>query len=252
MLTLESLTHPSNILELTNPEAFLNTLTVAGCYYTPSDWCSDVPEHSDTVQVNVTPSYFSGFVFRGDMRTPMEIFETGFFLQTDTSDSHRTAMGATAGGTTGRTGISTSVCASACLKYSFQHSGVNPFSRRRTPVTANTGFVYLIDARELSGFAIPSPRPQSSIAVHNPCLRDVYEVNFVCNILGCKIVGIVWSMGGVDDGLKECRGYWVHRPSRLWLAVNPNYERKSPSLGIVETGMPAAKKVARRLNHIED
>ncbi|MCW7552059.1 hypothetical protein NX722_05255 [Endozoicomonas gorgoniicola] len=80
MLSLENLTHPSNVLELTNPNKFLNTTNIAGSCYTHGNWCSDDP-WSDAVLVDVMPSYFSGYVFRGDARSPDIIFEKGFTAQ---------------------------------------------------------------------------------------------------------------------------------------------------------------------------
>lgn len=152
---------------------------------------------------------------------------------------------------TGRVGISTSISATACTRYSFRTSRRNPFSRRVTSTddpNINVGFVYLIDASNFKGFAIPSPRPDDETAKQTPHLRDIYEVNFACNIPGSKIVGIVWPLGGRGDGLKECRGYWLPRPKRLWLAVNPNYEKQSLITDDFTTGMEAAKIVARRFN----
>ena len=130
MFSLEYLTCASNVLELKDTQAFLNTTTMRRSSYIPSNWCSDVPGESDTVLVDVKPSYFSGFVFRGDLRPPESIFQHGFLMQHDPSSSmerERQAMGA-AGGITQNTGISTSICATACLRYSFQNTSRNPFA----------------------------------------------------------------------------------------------------------------------------
>ena len=247
MRSLEVLTRPSNLLELTNPEAFLNTTTMRRSLYVPSNWCTDVPGEPDTVLVDVKASYFSGFVFRGDQRSPVDIFEQGFILQYDPTELNRRAIGA-AGGMTGRTGISTSICAPACARYSFLHTRINPFSGNSASRDTNAGFVYLIDAKELRGFAIPSPRPKTEIAMQNPFLKELYEVNFVCNIPGNKIVGFVWPLGGREDGLSQCRGYWVPRPERLWLAVNPLYETKERPHSPLRSGRRAAQIVAALFN----
>lgn len=250
MQSLEALTRSTNLLELTNPEAFLNTTTMRRSLYVPSNWCTDVPGESDTVLVDVKASYFSGFVFRGDQRSPVDIFEQGFILQHDPLAStalERRAIGAD-GGTTGRTGISTSICASACARYSFLHTGINPFCLGRASRNTNAGLVYLIDAKELRGFAIPSPRPRTQIARENPFLKELYEVNFMCNIPGNKIVGFVWPLGGREDGLSQCRGYWVPRPERLWLAVNPLYETRERPHRPLRRGWRAAQIVAALFN----
>ena len=81
MFNLECLTRASNVLELKDPQAFLNTATMRSSSHLVSNWCSDVPEEPDTVLVDVRPSYFSGFVFRGDLRPPEDIFQRGFLLQ---------------------------------------------------------------------------------------------------------------------------------------------------------------------------
>ncbi|MCW7555017.1 hypothetical protein NX722_20805 [Endozoicomonas gorgoniicola] len=250
MYPLEALTHPSNLLELTNPAAFLNTATMRRSRYVPSSWCTDVPGERDTVLVEVKPSYFSGLVFRGDRRSPVEIFERGFALQYDPSTSptlEREAIGA-AGGITRSTGISTSICAPACARYSFLYTRRNPFSGNSASRATNAGFVYLIDAREYRGFAIPSPRPDTEIAMHNPFLKEIYEVNFVCNIPRDKVVGIVWPLGGREDGLRQCTGFWVHRPERLWLAVNPFYETRDQIHTPLRSGLRAGEIVARWFN----
>ncbi|UYM17291.1 hypothetical protein [Endozoicomonas euniceicola] len=248
MLTLDSLTHYSNVLELTNRHHFLNTTTVLGACYTPGNWCSRAPGISGAVMVDVQPSYFSGYVFRGDTRPPNLIFEDGFELQLTPGDENtraRTMIGAVGGGATGIYGISTSVCVSVCAQYSLRFSRRNP----RSPSTGS-GYVYLIDATEFKGFAIPAPDPNERVVIHNPILRDIYEVNFASNIPGSYIVGIVWPLGKIDAGMKNCRCTWPFSLTRIWLAVNPNFRKPLPLLlsdGIME-GMEAAKQVQAYFN----
>ncbi|MCW7551368.1 hypothetical protein NX722_01660 [Endozoicomonas gorgoniicola] len=245
MLTLESLTHPSNVLQLTNPGSFLNTTMMAGACFTPKSWCSDSPGPSDAVLVDVEPSYFSGYVFRGDARPPMLIFDRGFELQI-TSGSEMTHVKKTIGakgGITDHYGISTSICAHVCTSYSTRASRNAPF-----PSYGNSGFVYLIDANGFKGFAIPSPRPWEPIVVQYPVLRDIFEVNFPSYIPGCYIVGIVWAMGTQVNGIDNCHGAWPHTLTRLWLAVNPNFEKNLYLTDKVMKGMDAAKYVVRQFN----
>ncbi|UYM17289.1 hypothetical protein [Endozoicomonas euniceicola] len=244
MLTLESVTHYSNILELTNPHHFLNTTTIPGACYTPADWCSDAPGFSETVVVKVKPSYFSGYVFRGDARPPDLIFEVGFGLQPTSSSARRhrlRTIGAVKGGITGKHGISTSVCASVCGHYSSRASNLDPFS-------SGAGFVYLIDATEFKGFAIPSPRPNDPIAAQNPILKDIYEVNFASYIPGSYIVGIVWPSGRITSGLKHCQRPWLDTPSRIWLAVNPHFTKPMLVTDTIMEGMEAAMQVQSHFN----
>ena len=246
MLTLESLTRYSNVLELTNRHHFLNTTTVSGACYTPNNCCSKAPGISRAVMVDVQPSYFSGYVFRGDTRPPDLIFERGFELQQTPGDeltTQRKMIGAVRDGFTDNYGISTSVCASVSAQYAFE------FALRG-------GYVYLIDATVFKGFAIPAPLflRRSLLVMSNPILKDIYEVNFPSNIPGSYIVGIVWSLGGRSEGfggsggLKNCRRKWPYNVTRLWLAVNPNFRK--PLLlsdGIME-GMEAAKQVQAHFN----
>ena len=70
----------------------------------------------------------------------------------------------------------------------------------------------------------------------------------MCNIPGKKVVGIVWPMGDRRDGLRQCRGFWAHQPYRLWLAVNPFYERKEWPGSPLEKGMKAAESVVALFN----
>ena len=246
MLTLESLTHPSNVLQLTNPGSFLNTTMMAGACFTPKSWCSDRPGPSGAVLVDVEPSYFSGYVFRGDARPPMLIFNRGFELQV-TSGSEKThvkkMIGAEGGGVTDHYGISTSICASVCAEYSSRASRNAPF-----PSSANSGFVYLIDATGFKGFAIPSPRPREPIVVQYPVLRDIFEVNFPSYIPGCYIVGIVWAKGTQVNGIESCQVKWPHTLTRLWLAVNPNFEKHLFLTDETLKGMDAAKYVVQQFN----
>ena len=245
MLTLESLTHPSNILQLTNPGNFLNTTMMAGACHTPGGWCSNRPGLSGAVLVNVEPSYFSGYVFRGDSRPPMLLFDRGFELQftSGSEKTHEDMMIGAVGGVTAKYGISTSICASVCTEYSMRAALNAPFTW-----PGNSGFVYLIDATGFKGFAMPSPRPLEPIVGRYPVLRDIFEVNFPSYIPGCYIVGIVWAMGTQKNGVENCQAVWPRTLTRLWLAVNPNFEKHLFLTDEIITGMDAAKHVVQQFN----
>ncbi|MCW7552057.1 hypothetical protein NX722_05245 [Endozoicomonas gorgoniicola] len=146
-------------------------------------------------------------------------------------------------GSTGKFGISTSICASACSQYSFQPSKANRFLP-----SDRSGFVYLIDATEFKGFAIPSSNPYASIVLNNPILKDIYEINFPSYIPGNYIVGIVWVFGNQNEGMINCRGYWPAIVTRIWLAVNPNYEKLLMPQDKIIKGMEAAQLVLEHFN----
>ncbi|UYM17290.1 hypothetical protein [Endozoicomonas euniceicola] len=245
MLTLKSLTHYSNVLELTNPNHFLNTTTISESCYTPADWCSDAPGFSETVVVDVKPSYFSGYVFRGDTRPPDHIFEIGFDLQpTSRSETrYQSRVTGSVGGYTRACGISTSICASMGGKYAFEPSRRDPFFP-----SPYSGYVYLIDATEFKGFAIPTTHPDDPLAKQNPILREIDEVNFASNIPESYIVGIVWTRGNEYEGMENCQGIWSYRPTRLWLAVNPNFTKPVLLTDTIMKGMDAARQVQSHFN----
>ena len=235
MLTEERLFDRDNLLCLDNPSNFQNTMNVTGACYVPSSWTTDLG--NEGVLVTHKPSYFSGYVFRGDLRKPIEILESGFSISAPVSqgrDLDRLVSGAMRG-YTGHYGVSTSICVSATTRYA---TGTYFFYNMR--FSAFDGYIYLIDAVHFKGFAIPSPRPDNPVAIRFPHLREVYEVNFPHLIPNFKIVGVVYLPG---HGF----GPWPDYPAKLFLAVNPYYSA-SFVYGHQKTGMEAAKVVADRFN----
>ena len=204
-----------NVLVLSNPNTFQNTTLVTGAEYIPA---------VTSVEYGAN-HYFSGYVFRGDSRFPTQIFEEGFTLQYPlvSMDQARIMAGA-ARGITGSEGVSTSVCVQAASHY------------RRPPGFRNMeiGCVYLIDAVNFRGYAIPTPRPNNIVVPIFPILRQIYEVNFIHSIPNTSIIGVVWP-----DDAPEPKFYgaveWFTLPRQLKLAVNPEYEGgMEGALGVVE------------------
>ena len=238
MLTRAELYARNNLLCLNNPANFQNTMNVTGACYVPNSWTTDLGDEG--VLVTHKPSYFSGYIFRGDLRSPLEILESGFSINAPVSqgrDLDRVVSGAV-GGITDHYGISTSVCASASTRYVMDMLSVYSMS-----LWYFDSYIYLIDAVHFKGFVITSPRPNDPIAIRFPHLREVYEVNFPNAIPNYKIVGVVYFPGlSVTQ-----QTIWPEYPSKLMLAVNPYYSA-SFVYGHQNTGMEAAKVVANRFN----
>ncbi|UYM15106.1 hypothetical protein [Endozoicomonas euniceicola] len=235
MLTRAGLFDRDNLLCLDNPANFQNTMNVTGACYVPNSWTTDLG--NEWVLATHKPSYFSGYVFRADLRDPLVILESGFSIGAVSHgrDLDQVVSGAL-GGITDHYGVSTSVCASATTQYV-----TNKFSMYNFNIWYFCGYIYLIDAVHFKGFAIPSPRPNHPIAIRFPHLREIYEVNFPHFIPNFKIVGVVYPPG--HDGLSP----WPNYPSKLFLAVNPYYSA-SFVYGHQKTGTEAAKVVADRFN----
>ncbi|MCW7551331.1 hypothetical protein NX722_01475 [Endozoicomonas gorgoniicola] len=245
MLTEVELFDRNNLLCLDNPANFQNTMNVTGACYVPSSWTTDLS--NEWVLATHKPSYFSGYIFRGDVRNPLEILESGFSLSLDVPDRqnrylYRLVSGASRGNT-GRYGVSTSVCASACTRYA-----MNMFSVHNMSLRYFDGYIYLIDAVDFKGFAIPSLRPNDPIAIRFPHLREVHEVNFPNPIPNFKIVGVVY-FPGVNSVTEPTM--WPEYPPKLMLAVNPYYSA-SFVYEQEKTGMEAAKVVVDRFNDPRD
>ncbi|UYM15107.1 hypothetical protein [Endozoicomonas euniceicola] len=239
MLTIAGLYARNNLLCLDNPANFQNTMNVTGACYVPNSWTTDLG--NEGVLVTHKPSYFSGYVFRGDLRNPVEILESGFSLDAPLRQGRyldRLVSGAVRGDT-GSYGISTTVCASASTRYVMDIKNIFNMS-----LWYYDGYIYLIDAVHFKGFAIPSPRPNDPIAIRFPHLREVYEVNFPNAIPNYKIVGVVY-FPGINSITQQT--IWPQHPPKLMLAVNPYYSA-SFVYGHQKTGMEAAKVVADRFN----
>ena len=145
---------------------------------------------------------FSGFVFRADTRPPDVIFRTGFSPRTGlydasvTLDERMRDYTGSAFGTTGTAGVSTTVCAHAARYYN--PSWMSGFLAGGGGI--DSGYIYLIDARFLTGYAIRTPRPNKYPSTVFPILRFIYEVNFTHTIPATHIVGVVWSSAHAYDG----------------------------------------------------
>ena len=213
-IDLSGLYDKDNILLLTNSSKFQNTTLVLGASYIPAV----------TSVAHGAKDYFSGYVFRGDRRPAEIVLKEGFLLQHPfVSENQLPRMAGAVRGITWSEGISTSICAQAAAQY-----------RNLGHDNLAVGYVYLIDAVHLSGFAIPSPCPDHPLARRFPVLVPLYEVNFMHGIPNTSIVGAVWPKA-LDD---EHSQPWPDNPGKLSLAVNPEYEG----------GMEGAKAVVKRFN----
>ena len=239
MLTKEALFARKNLLRLDNPANFQNTMNVTGACHVRSSWCTD--QGNDEVLVTHRPSYFSGYVFRGDLRDPTVILESGFTVDVPFirgEDLNRVMSGAIKG-FTHHYGVSTTICVTSTVHYAT--------TNLLNCCPALMGHVYLIDATQFKGFAIPCPFPNQPESVSFPHLREVYEVNFPNPIPNFKIVGVVYSPKPGTTRRRSFPRFWPDFPSELLLAVNPYYSA-SFTYGQVKTGMEAAKVVADRFN----
>ncbi len=222
---IKSIVAPDNILVLKDPAMFGNTVRVQGSCEIPS----------------VNPGEngcFSGYVFRGDHRSPEIIFREGFKKQVVLTQEDIGVVTGDMNGLTRNCGISTTVCAIVASRYGVGTTRVpgfpfNPLNPSGFPKRSN---VYLIDAVSFTGFAIPSPRPDHYLVGHFPILRRIYEVNFTHNIPSDHIVGLVWPFDEKPFCNAQCP--WVF-PDMLCLAVNPEYRG----------GMDGAKEVVARFNN---
>ncbi|WP_330927178.1 hypothetical protein [Candidatus Sororendozoicomonas aggregata] len=190
---------------------------------------------------------FSGFVFRGDKRKPELIFREGFiptgvFEHSTTLDARMDRLtGSLNGGFTFNYGVSTSL--STRIAQFYLKLGSKPlFMKRYYPELdwyldrrIISGYIYLIDARNMAGYAISAPKAYASsqwlYGNDQDFLREIYEVNFVHAIPNTSIVGAVWSDEHVIDepcGRSEewmgCYGI------KLTLGENPGYEGDAASV----------------------
>ncbi|UYM18431.1 scabin-related ADP-ribosyltransferase [Endozoicomonas euniceicola] len=207
------------MLQLTNALKFQNTTTIPGSRHIPAVRSREFG----------AKSYFSGYVFRGDSRPPDVIFEQGFMLQysvqlieqmnmmTGTSPFNNLP------GFTGKEGISTSVCVCNASLYA-----------NNRKASEFRGYVYLIDAMYMGGFAV-SDDPETFSKP--PILKEINEVCFPCSIPNTSVIGVVWP-----EGLRPLILDWPEVAVRLNLAVNPEYWSGC------EKGLAAAKKVVELFN----
>ncbi len=235
---------------LEKPERFTNTIRVFGSRIT----LTEPGEHGLLL--------FSGFVFRGDKRPPDMVFNTGLAprprpVNFEEFVNNKLAEGIPPGTTTienlrkqydkkynparviseytgGRTGfthefgVSTTICAHVAQQYLIE-------GRNRTLAK---GYVYLIDARSMAGYAIRSPRPTKYPTTTFPALKTIYEVNFTHMIPASFIVGIVWSYG-FESTSYRCTTVWSAGIKRLMLGSNPSYSN----------GLNGTREVVKRFNY---
>ncbi|WP_330924153.1 hypothetical protein [Candidatus Sororendozoicomonas aggregata] len=207
---------------------------------------------------------FSGFVFRGDTRGPEVIFKEGFVplyqLRADQDvDLFMDRMTGNIGqGYTYGCGVSTAISA-RIAGYYVQHNNPCPYEAQcavmdRSHWLSNwfqmtfevgplfapytySGFVYLIDARLMSGYAIPVPERYRDKLLVNidwrnaEMLKEIYEVNFMHAIPDTAIVGAVWSDKHVtDDECKKSLDWLEYKNLELTLGENPEYDGDAASV----------------------
>jgi len=156
---------------------------------------------------------YQGFVMRGDMRPPSEVFKKGFKLRTPISDISEVngKNGGFGGGKDaldmdGR-GISTSSYYRSGGMGAFHYGG------------GRGGYTYLVDARKMEGFDLYKNHNYFSDKPVKLGFRPL-EINYGQNIPGIKIVGAYDSAGVFipnPHGLE--RSLWVTKP--VLVAVPP-------------------------------
>ncbi|WP_330925418.1 hypothetical protein [Candidatus Sororendozoicomonas aggregata] len=183
---------------------------------------------------------FSGFVFRGDSRRPEIIFEQGFIprgrFYDDISIDHRMdrMTGALNGGFTFAAGVSTSLSTRIAQYYvklnTLNTDNIkyfNPLSGSGPGWCAFAGYIYLIDARDMAGYAIGVPEAYRNhpllLGQEQAFLHEIYEVNFIHAIPNTSIVGIVWSDKHVGDDYRWSEEWMGQSGIELILGENPEY-----------------------------
>ncbi len=216
---------------------------------------------------------FSGFVFRGDSRAPERIFSDGFeplpqYRFNPANDTEEEFMAEITGekrGYTQKFGISTALSARIAGYYThlsydrgrdFEYFVSRTVSQQRSNVSRLsfwfqwtfevgplfssphpfTGYIYLIDARLMSGYAIKVPPWRRDTRLVNlgldaHLLQEIYEVNFMHAIPATAIVGVLWSHKQAT--VKQCMDSlnWIyHRDLELTLGENPEYDGDAASV----------------------
>ena len=183
---------------------------------------------------------FSGFVFRGDTRKPELIFREGFiptgvFEHSTTLEARMERLtGNMDNGFTFSYGVSTSL-SSRIAQFYVEHrnptghyyqfpSGFGAY----TSFYAFDGYIYLIDARDMAGYAINVPEVYKGhpllMGKRQEFLHEIYEVNFIHAIPNTSVVGAVWLDNFVMN--KDCHTSraWMGRSGfKLSLGENPQY-----------------------------
>ena len=211
---LDDIYHSNNLLRLKDPSKIHDTTLLKGACYTSAG--TSARQHG-------AKNYFSGYVFRGDIRPPDIVFQAGFEIAPSTQSADKKLQALTwaytGSGKPMGAGVSTTICVQAAGY--FCHHGI---------YMETAGYVYLIDATLFKGFAIAST-PASHLAGWFPYLHErICDVNFMHPIPNTNIVGVVWP----DKRSRPENVCWRSAPATgLLLAVNPEYEK----------GMAGAKEV---------
>ncbi len=190
---------------------------------------------------------FSGFVFRGDKRRPELIFREGFIPtgvfehSTSLDDRMDRLTGRKRDGFTFNHGVSTSVSsriAQFYVQFDNPTAGYDTMPSGLGSVTswwAFDGYIYLIDARDMAGYAIGVPETYQNEPLlkgrQQQFLKETYEVNFIHAIPNTSIVGAVWSDNFVMD--RHCRRSreWMGKSGfELMLGENPQYNGDTESV----------------------
>ena len=154
-------------------------------------------------------NYFTGYVFRGDIKPPEIIFQAGFAkIYSDQPTVHSLTAGSS--GRRMKGGVSTTICVQVAGWFTIHG------------VDAEAGYVYLIDASEFKGIAV-AETPQSALGGWFPHLTNgICDVNFTHAIPNTSIVGVVWP----DKYYSPEESCWRSAPATaLSLAINPEYEK---------------------------
>ncbi len=140
--------------------------------------------------------------------------------------------GALDGGFTYGYGVSTTLSARIAMFYVLRNSRPTfCLDRFHWWYPYYKGYIYLIDARVMSGYAIPVPEEyRDSTILHHEwhdagVLKQIYEVNFVHPIPNSSIVGVVWSNKHVKDEECEMSLDWLSDTNiQLTLGENTAYD----------------------------
>ncbi|UYM14702.1 hypothetical protein [Endozoicomonas euniceicola] len=190
-----------NILRLTNPEKFQNTTIIPGSKYTPA---------ASSASFGAT-GYFSGYVFRADTNPAEIIFKKGIEKHLPVTSIRQVEIMAGASSTGAR--WNQCICTHVCAQAAAMQDTIRDY------YTLN-GYIYLVDAMDISGFTTITHRSFGPIAARFPIMQEIDEVNFMHRIPNTSVIGAVSEVGPSWLSLV----HWDSMPTELWLAVNPEYE----------------------------
>ena len=189
-----------NLLTLRNCEHFSVGLSGAGASFTRAR------DSAKTLQVH---SYYSGYVFKADIRDPYKVFREGF-------EPLQMQMVKVAGSSRNRLKGGVLANLSAIATGYFM---VLDFSAHI--------FVYLIDATPYSGIMEHEPNMTAAYRNLQPGQAQSCNVLYTHPILSTDIIGCVWSSQFPNP--HQAKQYWPPHialgPGTLSLAVNPEYDK---------------------------